>query len=197
MCRKLTIWDTKFRVCEGKVWRFYKHYKIWKRCDDNRPSVNKYIQLILTNKEGIKKWFRLNRLIYKAYNPDWNIEDNSMDNFIDHKDGNKLNNRIDNLRVLSHQKNQWNTKANGCSYKTQRKKWSARIKLNQKEIHLGYYTTEDQARNVYLKIKKYLHNIEDKKFDKLTIEDLDYISTEQIKKRLLTLINKSTKDSSN
>jgi len=190
MCRILTVWDTKFRFCEGKVWRqSITKSNRWKRCDNIVPLSNGYIQIKLTNKEGKVRRFYLNRLVYKAYNPNWNIMDNSKNNFIDHVDGNPLNNHIDNLRVLTNQKNQWNQiKAKGCDYHKQYKKWRSHIKLNNKDIHLGLYNTEEEAHNAYMKIKPYIHNIEDNKYDKLTFDDLSFISTDKMKNKLLNII---------
>jgi len=188
MCRKLTIWDTKFRFCEGKVFRFNKRYKIWSRCD-NLALTNGYIQLELRNKDGKRRKFNLHRLVYKAFKTDWNIFDNSMNNQIDHRDGNRSNNNIDNLRCVTNQKNQWNTNSKGYAYHKRDKKWRAQIKLNDKDIHLGCYNTETEAHNAYINIKKYLHNIDDTKYEKLTMNDLDYISSEKMKTKLLNLIN--------
>ena len=190
MCRIMTFYDTKFRMCEGKTWRFHNRYKKWTRCDDNRQNSEGYIQLGLTNKEGKTRMFYLNRLVYKAYNQNWNIDDNTTNNVIDHKDGDKLNNHNDNLRVLPQQKNQWNrVNAKGCSYEKQKKKWRAYIVLNKKLINLGHYNSEEEAHTVYLKIKKYIHNIENKQYDKLTTQDLDYLSTDKMKNKLLNMIN--------
>ena len=190
MCRILTVWDTKLRFCEGKVWRFKQRFNRWTRCDNITPTSVVYIQLCLKNKEGKMKFFKLHSLVYKAYHPEWNIDDNSKNNFIDHIDGNPLNNHIDNLRCVSQQKNNWNQlKVKGSCYHKQNKKWVANIKLNKKKIHLGCYNTEEEANNVYLKIKPYIHNIEDNKYDKLTMKDLSYISSDKMKNKLLKLIN--------
>lgn len=79
---------------------------------------------------------------------------------IDHIDGNKLNNSLDNLRVVTHQQNQWNqTKAKGYYFNKASQKWKAQITLNRKEIYLGYYETESEAHTAYLKAKLIYHKI--------------------------------------
>lgn len=79
---------------------------------------------------------------------------------IDHIDGNKLNNSLDNLRVVTHQQNQWNqTKAKGYYFNKPSKKWKAQIRLNSKNIHLGLYETESEARVSYLTAKLIYHKI--------------------------------------
>ena len=99
----------------------------------------------------------LHRVIYYAHNQDWNIHDSSINNFIDHIDGDKTNNDIRNLRVVTHQQNSFNTRAKGYSWNKQKKKWMAQINLNQKHIHLGYFVTEEEAHNAYLEAKKIYH----------------------------------------
>ena len=79
---------------------------------------------------------------------------------IDHINGIRTDNRICNLRNVTHQQNQWNrTKAKGYYYNTPRNKWRAVIRLNNKDIHLGYFTSEQEARQSYLKAKQQYHVI--------------------------------------
>jgi len=79
---------------------------------------------------------------------------------IDHKDGNRLNNSIDNLRIVNHQQNSWNqTNAKGIYFIKQQKKWYSTITLNGKRIHLGYYDSEIEARNAYITAKLIYHKI--------------------------------------
>lgn len=81
----------------------------------------------------------------------------------DHIDLNPLNNRRSNLRICTHQQNQCNqpeqvnntSGVTGVSYYPPRKKYRARIKASQHDIHLGYfYTFEEavQARNEGVKL---------------------------------------------
>ena len=106
------------------------------------------------------KTYQHHRIIYKFYNPNWNIEDGSTNNSIDHINGTKTDNCIANLRNVTNQKNQWNrTKAKGYTWNKARKKWKAQIKLNNKLFHLGLYDLEEDARNAYLEAKKVLHII--------------------------------------
>lgn len=73
---------------------------------------------------------------------------------IDHKNGNKLDNRRENLHFVTHQQNIWNmglSKRNksgikGVSFDRRISKWVARISLNGKSIHLGSFSTSTEAR---------------------------------------------------
>lgn len=76
---------------------------------------------------------------------------------IDHIDGNKTNNSINNLRVVTNRENQQNMcchrKGNlpGCIFIEKSNRWRARIYINGKSKHLGYYATEEEAYNAYYK----------------------------------------------
>lgn len=81
---------------------------------------------------------------------------------VDHKDGNKLNNRIDNLQVLTNRQNivkgfcnQKNKKSpyTGVTFDKKKKWWRARIGVNGKRIHLGVFKSDVQAGLAYQKAK--------------------------------------------
>jgi hypothetical protein len=80
------------------------------------------------------------------------IED--VDAEIDHSNGNKLDNRIENLRLVTKRENQQNRESHregrlvGCSYH-KCGKWLALIRINGKNIGLGLYNTEQEAHKVY------------------------------------------------
>ena len=77
---------------------------------------------------------------------------------IDHINGNTLDNRKVNLRIVTDQINNHNNKkAKGYCWSTRDKKWLAYIYINNKRIHLGLHDTEDKARGAYLSAKKIYH----------------------------------------
>jgi len=81
-------------------------------------------------------------------------------NFIDHIDGVRDNNVILNLRDVTRLQNNWNThKSKGYRWSKKSKKFQSRIKVNKKSIHIGYFKTEQEARNAYLEAKKKYHVI--------------------------------------
>jgi len=78
---------------------------------------------------------------------------------VDHINLDRLDNRRENLRAVTHQQNQINqplqrnntSGVSGVSFYPPRGKFRARIKIGQHDIHLGYYLTFEeavQARNV-------------------------------------------------
>ena len=95
------------------------------------------------------------------YNPDWNIEDCSTSNWIDHIDGKRTNNVIENLRKVTNQQNQWNQlNARGYYWNKKANKYCSKIKLNGESIYLGSFDNEIDAYNSYLDAKKIYHKIE-------------------------------------
>lgn len=66
------------------------------------------------------------------------------DNFVDHIDGNTLNNCRYNLRQVTKSQNQMNVNYKGVC-KTKSNKFYAHIKINQKQLNLGTYTDEEEA----------------------------------------------------
>jgi hypothetical protein len=114
---------------------------------------------------GINKHIRIHRLVFWIHNPTWDIYNSDMDNSIDHIDGNPLNNKIENLRCVTNQENQFNRqKAKGYYLNKSKKKWRSQIRINDKRIHLGYFDKEEDARNAYLVAKEKYHLIVPKTF---------------------------------
>ena len=94
-----------------------------------------------------KKIVRLHRLAWFMYYNKW------PNNYIDHINGIKTDNRIENLREATNQENQQNRyyhrqgKLVGCTYHN--KKWRARVQLNNKSIYIGHYNSELTAFEAY------------------------------------------------
>jgi len=78
---------------------------------------------------------------------------------VDHKDGNKIDCKKNNLRICTNSQNQANKdiqKNNSSGYKgvtwhKQIKKWVARISCNRKRINLGSFQSIDKAIEAYNK----------------------------------------------
>lgn len=76
---------------------------------------------------------------------------------VDHINGNRLDNRPENLRASSSNENQHNRLAKGVHLNKRIGLYQAYIRLNRKRIHLGYYGDYESARCAYLKAKIELH----------------------------------------
>ena len=103
------------------------------------------------------KRYRMNIHLHKYI---MNCPDNMQ---VDHINGDTLDNRKSNLRICTHQQNNWNKKpANvkktskfiGVCWCKNNKTWRANIKINNRQTHLGYFKTEIDAAKQYNKIAK-------------------------------------------
>jgi hypothetical protein len=84
--------------------------------------------------------------------------------FIDHINGNPLDNKLCNLREATRSQNgqnkiyaQGKNKYIGAYWHKACKKWFSRITVNGKSIHLGYFKTELEAHEAYIKAKRQHH----------------------------------------
>lgn len=104
----LTELDSLFQIDEnspsGLSWKIYKKHKI--KPGTPAGCLTKYYTVVIN---GIK--YRVHRIIYQLHHQ---IEKLNGDVIIDHIDGNKLNNSVDNLRLATAQQNSRNSKR-GCS----------------------------------------------------------------------------------
>ena len=91
---------------------------------------------------------------YRAHRVVWALfYGEAPDQQIDHINGNRLDNRIANLRLASNAENSRNCKLSknntsgvtGVSYHAQAKKWFAQIMFNRKNNNLGLFNTKEEA----------------------------------------------------
>jgi hypothetical protein len=77
---------------------------------------------------------------------------------IDHRNGDRQDNRIENLRIATHSQNGANARRHsrntsglkGASWMPKRGKWQASITVRNKQIGLGYFDTKEEAHAAYL-----------------------------------------------
>lgn len=77
---------------------------------------------------------------------------------IDHINGNRKDNRIANLRIVSNRQNQENRShksrntisgVKGVHWHKQRQKWVAKIQFQETRMHLGLFSTIEEAKAAY------------------------------------------------
>ena len=155
---EVEINNRRIKYEDGKVYSYIKNRnsKVFKWYILKGYINNGYRRIKIN-----KKIYKYSRVKYKLYNPEWDIEDRSMNNFIDHLDGNTFNDNIENLRSVTNQQNMWNqVNAKGYYWVKNRNKYKSTIGVNNKYIHLGYFDNETDAHNAYLDAKKIYHKIE-------------------------------------
>lgn len=94
-----------------------------------------------------RKSYRAHRIVFAMVNGRWPCGD------VDHKDGNRANNRPSNLREATRSENLRNQKIRpdnksgfkGVSFYSKGKKWRSYCNVGRKQIHLGYFDSLSEA----------------------------------------------------
>lgn len=87
---------------------------------------------------------------------------------LDHRDGDRTNNRFDNLREATHAENGQNrtTQKNntsgfaGVHWHLGDRRWHARIRVGGRRVHLGSFDTPEEAHAAYIEAKARLHDFQ-------------------------------------
>ena len=105
--------------------------------------------IVMLCEDAIKKTYLVHRLVACAFidNPDDKL-------CVDHKDNDKTNNHISNLRFATSKENNQNSKLSsrntsnvkGVHFDKRAKKWCAQIMIDGIRIHIGYYDDLDDAK---------------------------------------------------
>jgi hypothetical protein len=96
---------------------------------------------------------RMHRLIMQA--PLAQAAAKELEVEVDHINGDKLDNRRENLRLVTKSQNQHNKpscnsrKYKGVSREKSRRKWKAQIHFNNKDLFLGHFDTDHEAARAY------------------------------------------------
>jgi len=101
-----------------------------------------------------RRLYLRSRLVWLWHHGSWPT------NCIDHINRVTDDDRIENLRDVTNQQNRFNTGARGYYWHKPTQKWLARIRVNGKSIHIGYYDTKEEARAAYLAAKAIYHVID-------------------------------------
>lgn len=124
-----------------------------------KPGINTkgYYVVVLCN--GNQKTRKVHQLVAEAF---LNHVPCGMKLVVDHKDGNKLNNEESNLQILTNRQNLSKGTPNKTSkyigvHLSKHGTYRASIQINGKDMALGSFKTEEEARDAYLnKLKNHL-----------------------------------------
>jgi hypothetical protein len=108
--------------------------------------------IVSLSKNGKAKFYLIHRLVGKYF-----IQNPNNYLCIDHKNGNRTDNSIENLRWCNHSQNNRNMKKRenttsqfkGVSFHKRDNKWLAQCHLNGKQKYIGLYDTEIEAAEAY------------------------------------------------
>jgi hypothetical protein len=144
---ELILGDTHLKCYEdGRIERFHKQWNRW--TEVKGFDAKRYLTIKI---EG--KWYLCHRIIYKAFHQEWDLQSPLE---IDHINRVKKDNRIENLRLVTHQQNLFNKNAKG--YTRHKNGFRAHIRLNDKHLR-KCFATEEEAGAWYLQQKAILHII--------------------------------------
>ena len=123
-------------------------------------SKNNYFSVVL-RKDKVSKTFRVHVLVAMAF---LDFKPNYFEYVIDHKNGVRADNRLENLQVVTQRinvlKDKKRTVSNFAGVKKNKKlnKWTSQMKINKKFIHLGVFENEEDAGKMYVKAVENIDN---------------------------------------
>jgi len=133
---------------------------VWKNKKHNLAHLNGIVAGCM-HKSGYRQ-IKFGQTMYPAHRIMWIYHNGSIDENmqIDHINGIKTDNRIENLRLVTAQQNCFNRSkltAKGYCWNKAAQKWQATITVGKKNKHLGLFTNEEDARKAYLDNAQNLH----------------------------------------
>lgn len=145
----LTLMKEYFEYRDGAIY--------WQKTFDGR-AFNKERKAGTMTKAGYRRIVFFNKsyvtsnIVYYLHTGKWPTLS------IDHINGVKDDDRIENLREISQRQNSQNRKEHrqgklpGVQLRSRllAKGWRAKIQINKKQIYLGYFETEQEAHQAYL-----------------------------------------------
>lgn len=140
--KKAIVDKSDFEAINSKKW--YAYF----------DGFNYYAGRMTRDKNGKRQTIRMHREIMRP----------KLTLFVDHINGDTLDNRRRNLRIVTHKQNCINrsirkdnsTGVKGVHYDKTSKKYVARIMVKNKRMSLGYYLSKGEAKKHYeLAAKKY------------------------------------------
>ena len=145
-----------FKLEDGKLFRFHGTKKLW---TEVKNRVNHSEGYCLVGFKG--KTVLYHRVVYCLHHK----QDIDVKLTIDHINGNKVDNRIENLRLVSKRENSQNKsnhregKLVGTTWNTQASKWQSQIRPcgSSSMIHLGLFSTQQIAHEHYMKAVEWVH----------------------------------------
>ena len=128
----------------GLYWKIYK---------GPRAQIGDRAGCLMKKKYRI---IRFNDILYYEHRLIWFFHHAYLPEEIDHINRVKTDNRIENLRDVSHSQNMMNqkiknhtSKYKGVHWHKCAKKWRSRIRMNGERFYLGVFNSEDKAAEVY------------------------------------------------
>ncbi len=148
--KKILLTHNLSAIVDDKDYKFLSKYKWYARIRHDKKTAYA-VRAIYSN--GKQKILRMHCILLN------NI-------YVDHINGDGLDNRRKNLRIATHQQNMCNckrkkssnsSKYRGVYFKKNKNRWSAQIGFKNEKIHIGYFSTEIEAGLAYDEVARKLH----------------------------------------
>lgn len=142
--KDINKYEGKYAVTKcGKIWSYQR-----KKFLKPTPNHNGYLRVCLRN-NGDRKTFSVARLVAFAY-----IPKSKLKKYVNHIDGNKKNNHVENLEWCTARENIRHAWDNGLMKKRKKRglvawngsSWVARVTLAGKQNYLGSFKDRELAR---------------------------------------------------
>lgn len=110
-------------------------------------------------KNGISETYLVHQLVAITF---LNHKPNGFKLVCNHKNFNILDNRVENLEIVTNRENsnqkhiKHSSKYTGVTWRKDHKKWCSQIRISGKKMHLGYFTNEYDASLAYEKAIKHV-----------------------------------------
>jgi len=159
--------NSKWKYKNNKLYKLHKQTKDkWICLNDLKPDTKGYIRVNVNISFYKIKRYYLNRLVYYFHHQDWNIHDSSSNNQIDHRNQNKLDNSIENLKIVNNSQNCQNInirkgkEVKGVYFrkdKNRTKPWVAKWRENNKQKTKGFATEEEALQHRQKMVQLYYY----------------------------------------
>jgi hypothetical protein len=136
--------------------------------DPEKGTIHRLIECGGRAKDNGYVHIKLNGRTYCAHRVIWEYKFGPIPHGmqIDHINGVRNDNRIENLRLATHAQNAQNRKLRtdntsghvGVTYKKQSRRWEARIDVDGERIVLGFFLTKEEAIQARIAAKAKLHS---------------------------------------
>lgn len=136
----------------------------WRRATSNRnhKMVGKMAGWV--GDQGYAK-ININGKAYSAHRLIFMFHHGYMPNQVDHVDGDRGNNRIENLRAATHEQNAQNAKLRcnntsgikGVSFNARRKKWIVQLRCNRRHVYVGGFDDIELAELAAVEVRDLYH----------------------------------------
>lgn len=137
----------------------------WKKEIIMKQRISSRYLAVNLRKENISKNVKVHVLVAMAF---LDFKPNKQVLTIDHKNGVRTDNRLENLQIVTQRENIQNYHKSrkgqiGADWHEQTKKWRSRIYINKSIVHLGLFEEEKDALKAYEIANQEIENFENTK----------------------------------